>query len=132
MSVTTGRFLILQVVLAGVVFGLYLLGDLALVKMSIVPIIGFVFICALLMCGTKRWEAAHWLGEQLPLIGLVGTVLSIVITIHESGDISGQAGRDALIKDIIYSLIANAAGIASLLWIRITMKVCGANDVSEE
>lgn len=121
------RYIILNTILVGLLIAGYMFGFL---NMFLSPHIMYISIgmMALIGLGTvlagfKKWEAADWLADKLPVLGFLGTVLGII----QAGN--GVTTLDAQTLMVVFfhilsSLISNFLGMFGYLWLSLIEKVC--------
>lgn len=122
------RFAAVQIVGIGLLIALGLSGGGSILihadRIYAAPTIGTVILIGL-VCGWRgNWDAASWIGDKLPVLGLIGTVAGIVLAISEIGGGDLDAERVKIFSQIGNSLVANLLGIAGYAWLALTERVC--------
>jgi hypothetical protein len=117
-----GRFIVLNTIGAGLLMAAYLMGVLPILfnadKMLAIPIIGGLTALGLGMLATRRTEAALWLADKLPVVGLALTVIGLLWA--STGDLEGVEFK----RDIIHALVGNLMGVMGFAWLELTARVC--------
>ena len=123
------RFAVLHILAAGLLVAAWLNGALGLVlaadRVHAAPVVGIVLLYGLWLGWRGDWDGAAWIGDKLPVVGLLGTVLGILLAIHDAQGMDLDAGRLQLFSEIGNSLVANFVGMAGYAWLALVRRVCG-------
>lgn len=87
-------------------------------KFMALPIIGVLVTLGLGLLVRRRTDGALWLANELPVVGLILTVTGLLWA--STGDLESVQFK----LDIIHALVANLAGVAGMLWIRLNARLC--------
>jgi hypothetical protein len=100
-------------------------GDLLLGadRVHAVPVIGGVLFVAVGFGWAGRWESVEWIGEKLPVLGLMGTVLGVLLAIQDVTTVD-DATRLRIFTGVGQSLVANLLGVAGYAWLALARRVC--------
>lgn len=124
------RLAALHVVAGGMLVAAWLSGGLDLVlaadRVHAAPLVAVVLLYGLWLGWRGDWDGAAWIGDKLPVIGLLGTVLGILLAIHDAQGMDLETGRLALFSEIGNSLVANFIGMAGYAWLALVRRVCAA------
>ena len=93
-------------------------------RLHAAPAIGGLTLLGVMFCWQGKWEAAEWLSDKLPVVGLIGTVLGVLLAIQDAQSMDLDAAKLKLFSEIGRSLVANLLGIAGYAWISLMIKVC--------
>jgi MotA/TolQ/ExbB proton channel family len=86
------------------------------------PVIGLCVALGLVFGWLGRWDQTAWIGDKLPVLGLVGTVAGVLLAFHDHPDLTADSGAAA--TEIGRALIANLLGIAGFGWLSLVEHVC--------
>lgn len=97
-------------------------------RVHALPIIGFLFGWALWLGWRDRWSGVAFMADKLPVIGLIGTVLGVLMAVQsvQAGDL--DAARVKVFTEVGESLVSNLLGIAGYAWLSLLCRVCGRED----
>lgn len=122
------RFVVLHILLVGLMSAAWLGGSLSLImtadRVHALVVIGAVMAYGLWLAWCDDWDGAAWIGDKLPVIGLLGTVLGILLAIRDAQGMNLDTGRLQLFSEIGNSLVANLLGMAGYAWLALTRRVC--------
>jgi hypothetical protein len=93
-------------------------------RLHAAPAIAALTLLGVTLCWRGKWEAAEWLADKLPVIGLIGTVLGVLLAIQDAQSMDLDAAKLQLFSEIGRSLVANLLGIAGYAWLSLVIKVC--------
>ena len=113
------RLIVLNTVGAGLVVAAHMTGALAVLvgadKFFAIPLIGVLVLLGLWLVGMKKVDAALWLSDKLPVVGLALTVLGLLWADPE--DVGFK-------RDIIHALVGNFMGVIGYAWLELNARVC--------
>lgn len=122
------RLAVLHIVAAGLLVAAWLSGALGIVtgadRIHAAPVVLVVLAYGLWLGWRDDWDGAAWVGDKLPVIGLLGTVLGILLAIRDAQGMDLDTGRLQLFSEIGNSLVANLVGMAGYAWLALVRRVC--------
>ena len=101
--------------------GLALLGEAD--HVFALPIIGGLVVIALGYAWAEDWGTVEWMADKLPIVGLIGTVLGVLLAIR-GVSVVDDATRLRIFTGVGEALVANLLGIAGYGWLSLTKRVC--------
>lgn len=87
------------------------------------PIIGGLVLIGMGFGWAEDWDTTEWLADKLPVIGLIGTVLGVLLAIRGVSTID-DATRLRIFTGVGEALVANLLGIAGYGWLSLLRRVC--------
>lgn len=125
------KWLILHTILAGLLVALWFIGGINILWQAdhvyAVSFISLLIGLGSLLAAGKKWSAVDWLAENLPSVGLVGTVAGLLVAaqvVVQNGGAIDEANRAALFILLVQALASNMMGIAGKLWLNLVERVC--------
>lgn len=126
-----GRLVVIHTILAGLLAAGWYNGILQMVisadHVHLLPVICLLIGLGSLLAAFGKWGAVDWLAEQLPSVGLVGTVAGLLLAaqiVIDSGGIITEANRSILFVTLLQALASNMMGISGKLWLNLVERVC--------
>lgn len=107
-------------------------GDLLLTadRVYAMPIIGGLVLIGIGFGWANDWDTTEWLADKLPVIGLIGTVLGVLLAIRGVSTID-DATRLRIFTGVGEALVANLLGIAGYGWLSLLRRVCDVRRVCD-
>jgi hypothetical protein len=87
------------------------------------PTIGGLVVIGTAFGWAEDWDTTEWLADKLPIIGLIGTVLGVLLAIRGVATID-DATRLRIFTGVGEALVANLLGIAGYGWLSLLRRVC--------
>lgn len=123
------KFILLQVMGAGLLLAAYLTGWLDVVieadRLHVAPVFGILTVVGLWMASVRRSERALWLADLLPVLALVGTVAGVLSAVAQADMSNLDASRVQVFTGTVHSLVSNLLGMVAYVWLSLSVAVRG-------
>ncbi len=127
-----GRFLLVNLIGVALIVAAWWVGIVPLLiqsdRIHFIPIIGGLTCWGLWLGWAGRGGGGAGLRDKLPVLGLIGTVLGVLLAVKSVQGADMDAARLQVFTEVGQSLVANLLGILAYAWLSLLHRVCGPRD----
>ena len=123
-----GRFVVVNTIGLGILLATWLSGGADLIltadRVYAGPIVAVLTVFGLVMAAMRRWEDARWIADKLPIVGLIGTVLGVLLAIKGIDGVDIDSARVQIFTEVGQALVANMLGMLGYAWLALVVRLC--------